>query len=288
MKTKFYLLIPVLYLIVGLASAQVSFPASAVKDINTYNSFDMAGYGNSTDDPEGLVKAVFCYEGAISLKASQIQGDEQYVSYAWYLLDKTGNEPGQAVHIGNGNEGQLLNYKHLRSGYHRFRVYGYNRVDQAGCFEVTEIAIYVLPQREITEYQSITMELCENEVGAFQKYAVGEIVLDADMLNIKNNEDFNNDTFENTFEWFLVRGGEEILLQSGLSASYSLGSSSNDLPYAMGNMSPGNFQYGIRVYYSFEGEAICSAVSILMYNLIITPAPSKPIIKIEGAAKSRN
>lgn len=288
MKTKFYLLIPVLSLAIGFAQAQVSFPTAAVNNINSYSSFDMAGYGNNTDDQEGLVKAVFCYEGNISLNAVQTDGGEQYASYAWYLLDKAGNEPENAVQIANGNEGQQLNYAHQRSGYHRFRVYGYNKENQEGCFEITEIAIYVMPQIEIEAYQATIVELCQNEYDALQNYADGAIVLDATLLTINDREVFNDDRFEKTYEWFITNGGTESVLQSGLSASYTIGTGPDDLSFAAGNLSTGTFQYGLRVYYSFEEEAICNSSEVMMYTLTITPAPSKPTIRIEGAAKTRS
>jgi hypothetical protein len=275
--------------VVGLAEAQdnYSFPTAAINPISTYSSFDEAGYGNVTTDQDGVVKAVFCYDGKISLNAVQSDGGEVYASYDWYLLDKNGNESESAIHSGNGNAGQQIDYNHQRSGYHRFRVYGFNKEDRLGCFEMTDIAIYVFPEIKIAAYQTEKLELCQNEAGALQRYAKGEVILDASSLSIEDSDTYNGDRLQRNYEWFVQNGAEQAVLQSGVASSYILGSDVLDLNYGSNALTPGTYQYGVRVSYLFDGEAICTSMEIMMHQLSITAAPSKPIIKIGGAIKAR-
>lgn len=270
--------------------ANYTFPGAPIKPISSYSALDEGGYGNAETDPEGQVQAVFCYNGTISLDATQSDGGATYASYKWFLLDKEGNESTNPVRIGNGTDGQKFDYEHKRTGYHRFRVYGYNGEDGEGCFEITDIAVYVFPPIDIDEnYTSEEDEFCENEVGKLDFYHKGGLILDVADFNIDSREAFNNDEFLLQYEWYIIKDGTRYTLKSGADSTYTVGDNSNniDLSYVLGEIVAGTYQYGVRAYYVFEGGEICETLDTPMFDLVISVAPSKPSIIIGGAAKSR-
>ena len=270
--------------------AEYTFPTGSITPISSYNDMDQGGYGNPENDPEGLVQAVFCYEGIINLDAVQSEGGDTYASYKWFLLDKNGNESDNTVHTGNGTEGQKFDYSHTRTGYHRFRVYGYNGLDGDGCFEITDIAVYVFPPIDIDEnYESVEDEFCENEVERLDFYNNGGLELNAADFNIDSSEEFNDDKFLLHYEWYIIKDGTRSTLKSGEESTYVVGDNNNseDLTYQLGEIVAGTYQYGVRAYYVFEGDEICETVDTPMFDLVISVAPSKPTIIIGGAAKSR-
>lgn len=267
-----------------------TFPQQEGIIISNYAAMDNGGYGDTTNDPEGLVQAVFCYDGIINLDAVQSVGGDTYASYEWFLLDKDGNELPNRVHYGDDIAGQTFDYQHTRTGYHRFRVYGYNGLGGTGCFEITDIAVYVFPPIEIDEeFEAEVDEFCENVVGKLDFYNEGGLVLNAADFNIDSSEEFNNDEFQLHFEWYIIKEGIRETLKSGVESTYTVGDNTNtvDLNYELGQIVAGTYQYGVRAYYVFEGAEICETADIPMFNLDISVAPSKPTIIVGGAAGMR-
>lgn len=266
MNKQFYLLIPILLLMVA---NQVHAQAQTT-NIATYGDFD-AKY--TTD----FIQMTFCETVPINLTVDETENSgAAFLSFKWVLLESDGSEPNSPIQIGNGDAGRNLNYESLRAGYHIFRVYGYSVQDQMGCYEMTDIAVYVLPNIPLTP-QEITEQYCESDLppivadGAVNSLQLGAIVLDATI-----DQSAFPDTYALNYQWSKsIGGGASTPIGGATSATYIVGSATED-----DHATVGTHTYTVKISYAVNDNG-CPAEEI-MAVITVTAKPDKPVINVGG------
>ncbi|MBS9525439.1 hypothetical protein KIH41_04460 [Litoribacter ruber] len=272
MKKQFYLLIGILILLVNQSYGQYPLNFTHPQTGNTitsFNSFDAAGYG-AENDLEGIVQNLFCYEEGAKVALSV---DGVYERFEWYLMGKVDEDQV----LLEGETEASITYDFTRSGYHRFRVYGFNGSGDDACYEITDIAVYVAPEI-ILEVDEEDDDFCENDSEQISNYNEKELTVSASYEETHMQDDFNL-----VYKFYLTTNeGEAILLQEGSTNTYVLGSSDNDLDFTERLLEQGDYKYTVRVSYDFEDEeALCEKEETLL-TLVINPIPEKPVIEITG------
>jgi hypothetical protein len=270
MKKQVYLLIPILMLLVaGQAIAQTE-----QVHITTYENFDgkyNEEYLSNYNPGEERVNNTFCEGSDIELNVVQ-QGEVEYKSFTWFHIN------------GNRDESNLNNDANTLSftadntnygvGYHLFRVYAYSEENQQGCFEVTEMAVYVLPQ--VVQEEEDNFEYCAtdappvDEAGDANSFGQGQIVLDGTV----NQANFP-DTYEFNYQWVKVNVETEDIetIEGATGSTYVVGSGDT-------HTEVGEWEYRTVISYVVNGGE-CEQ-SLLIANITVTPAPEKPVINVTG------
>lgn len=224
----------------------------------------------NTGSGEDLVQATFCHDQTITLDATEFGTGEVYASYKWFLIDEeTGAETDLNV------DDQILNYSSTEPGYHLFRVEGYSETEQRGCYEITEVAVYVLPEVTLTE-PGDTYEYCETDAPPTQSgdpansFGQGVITLDADIID----DSAFPDTYEYRYQWYKTNAdGTEFSISGATSSTYDVGSMDT-------HTNLGEWNYHVSISYEVN-DGGCEE-DFLMATITVTEAPEKPVIEISG------
>lgn len=223
------------------------------------------------DTDEELVQATFCSDQTISLDATEMTTGTVYGSYKWFLVDEI---TGDTTNLNNNN--QLLDYTSQEPGYHLFRVEGYSEADFKGCYEITEIAVYVLPEIVLTE-PTETYEYCQtdapptNATDPANSFGIGLITLNADIID----ESTLPDTYEYRYQWLKINtaNGARYPISGATAATYDVGSMDT-------HTNLGTWQYVVEITYEVN-DGGC-AQEFVMTTITVTEAPDKPVIEITG------
>ncbi|KEO75535.1 hypothetical protein [Anditalea andensis] len=265
MKKQIYL-IPILFLaFVGHMMAQTT-------PIATYAHFDEV-----YSDPDLLVQMTFCETTEIELTVDESQNiGAPFMSFEWFLLNADGTEPNESIQAGDGDLGRNLNYVSTRTGYQIYRVYGYSVEGQTGCYEMTDIAVYVLPTIPL-EPQDVEETYCTTDAtpivadGTTNSLGLGAIILNAEV-----DQTPFPDTYALNYVWSKsFDGGPSVDLDQATEETYIIGSATND-----DHTEVGTHTYSVRISYVVN-DGGCE-VSETMAVITVTPAPEKPVINVTG------
>jgi hypothetical protein len=271
MKKQFYLLIPILLLMLSnQAHAQEPTP------ISTYEHFDLKyneGLLSNYNAGEELVDKTFCENAAVEITVVQ-QGNVPYQSYKWYHIDGSGSE----VDLNNDqNSFSFTNVNtHYSPGYHLFRVYAYSEEGLQGCFEVTEMAVYILPA--LPQEDIVDFNYCETDASPVNadddpnSFGQGQIELDGTV-----NQGNFPDQYVFNYQWVKknVATQDVVEIADATNETYIVGSAAND-----DHTEVGVWEYSTVVSYVVNGGD-CEQ-TLVIAEITVTPAPEKPEINIDG------
>ena len=219
---------------------------------------------------EDLVQATFCSDQTVVLDATEFGTGAVYGSYKWFLVDET-TGVGTDLNV----DAQILNYTSLEPGYHLFRVEGYSETNFQGCYKVTEIAVYVLPEIVLTEPGDI-YEYCETDApptvagDPANSFGQGVITLNADTIDSSTLPD----TYEYRYQWYKTNAaGTQYPITGATSSTYDVGSMDT-------HTNLGVWNYNVAISYEVN-DGGCQE-DFLMATITVTAAPEKPVIEISG------
>jgi len=262
MKKQFYLLIPILLLMLtNLENVQAQNPI-----ITTYVDFDTKYTGEQ-------VQMTFCETTDIELSVNENQNNGvPYESFSWYYLGQEASGTETPI----GADSPTFTSNEYAPGYHIFRVYGYTVENQIGCYEFTDIAVYVLPNIPLTP-QGVIEQYCETDLPPIivgdpnNSLGLGAIVLDATV-----DQTAFPDIYALNYQWSKsINDGASTPIGGATSDTYIVGSATDD-NYA----TVGVHTYSVQITYAVN-ENGCP-VEEVMAVLTVTPKPDKPVINVGG------